>query len=185
MSLEFAILGFLNYQPLTGYDLKRIFDSSVRHFWYADQSQIYRTLIQLNKDGLTEIERVEQTERPGKNIFRITEKGRAALHEWLSGPFALQKPHNAPLIQTFFAGMLDNEQILAKFEEAQKIFQMEGKQYAHAGAHIEELINAVNSPREYYFWMLTVDLGIRTMQLQAEWAEKVIQMLKENQLPAE
>jgi hypothetical protein len=44
MSLEFAILGFLNYQPYSGYDLKKIFDTSVRHFWPADQSQIYRTL---------------------------------------------------------------------------------------------------------------------------------------------
>ena len=44
MSLDHAILGFLNYKPLSGYDLKKVFDSSVRHFWYADQSQIYRTL---------------------------------------------------------------------------------------------------------------------------------------------
>jgi len=40
MSLQHAILGFLNYKSLTGYDLKKIFDTSVRHFWAADQSQI-------------------------------------------------------------------------------------------------------------------------------------------------
>lgn len=184
MSLEYAILGFLNYKPLSGYDLKRVFDSSVRHFWYADQSQIYRTLNQLNKDGLTQIERIEQTEHPGKNIFHITDKGRAALREWLCAPFPSQKPHDAPLIKTFFAGMLDDEQILAKFEEAKNIFQMENKRYSHAGEHFHGLVDAVNSPREYYFWMLTVELGVRTMQLQTEWAEKVIQMLKENQVPA-
>ena len=39
MSLEYAILGFLNYHPYTGYDLKKIFDTSIRHFWPADQSQ--------------------------------------------------------------------------------------------------------------------------------------------------
>jgi PadR family transcriptional regulator AphA len=33
MSLEYAILGFLNYHPYTGYDLKKVFDKSVRHFW--------------------------------------------------------------------------------------------------------------------------------------------------------
>ena len=47
MSLEFAILGFLNYHPYSGYDLKKIFDTSVSHFWPADQSQIYRTLSRL------------------------------------------------------------------------------------------------------------------------------------------
>ncbi len=34
MSLEYAILGFLNYHSFTGYDLKKAFDSSVRHrYW--------------------------------------------------------------------------------------------------------------------------------------------------------
>ena len=47
MSLEYAILGFLNYLPLSGYDLKKMFDTSVQHFWPADQSQIYRTLARL------------------------------------------------------------------------------------------------------------------------------------------
>ena len=44
MSLDHAILGFLNYRRYSGYDLKKIFDKSVRHFWPADQSQIYLTL---------------------------------------------------------------------------------------------------------------------------------------------
>jgi DNA-binding PadR family transcriptional regulator len=29
MSLEYAILGFLNYRPLSGYGLKKVFDKSV------------------------------------------------------------------------------------------------------------------------------------------------------------
>ena len=49
MSLEFAILGFLSYHPSTGYDLKKMFDVSIRHFWPADQSQIYRTLARLTE----------------------------------------------------------------------------------------------------------------------------------------
>jgi DNA-binding PadR family transcriptional regulator len=32
MSLDYAILGFLRYRPMTRYDLKRVFDGSVRHF---------------------------------------------------------------------------------------------------------------------------------------------------------
>ena len=51
MSLEYAILGFLKDHPSSGYDLKKIFDISVRHFWPADQSQIYRTLAQMNNKG--------------------------------------------------------------------------------------------------------------------------------------
>ena len=38
MSLKHAILGFLSFAPLTGYDLKKAFDRSVQHFWPANQS---------------------------------------------------------------------------------------------------------------------------------------------------
>ena len=60
MSLDHAILGFLNYHPYTGYDLKKIFDSSVQHFWPADQSQIYRTLNRLTEQGFAKMEKVSQ-----------------------------------------------------------------------------------------------------------------------------
>jgi len=64
MSLEYAILGFLNYHPYTGYDLKKIFDTSVNHFWHADQSQIYRTLARLTEQGHVQMEKVPQEDRP-------------------------------------------------------------------------------------------------------------------------
>ena len=51
MKLRHAILGLLSYEPQSGYDLSRAFASSVVNFWYADQSQIYRTLDRLEADG--------------------------------------------------------------------------------------------------------------------------------------
>ena len=69
MSLEFAILGFLNYHPYTGYDLKKIFDTSIRHFWPADQSQIYRTLARLTENGWAEMEKVPQDDRPDRKVY--------------------------------------------------------------------------------------------------------------------
>ena len=73
MSLEYAILGFLNYHPYTGYDLKKVFDTSIHHFWPADQSQIYRTLARLTREGLTEMEKVPQDDRPDRKVYSITE----------------------------------------------------------------------------------------------------------------
>ena len=55
MALARIILGLLALAPMTGYDLKRHFDSSVRHFWWADKAQIYRTLATLVAGGLAEV----------------------------------------------------------------------------------------------------------------------------------
>src|SRR5512139_1650768 len=102
MSLEFAILGFLNYHPYTGYDLKKIFDSSIRHFWPADQSQIYRTLAHLTDQGYVEMEKIPQADRPDRKVYHITDGGRAELLRWLSASPPLGEPRSAPLVQVFF-----------------------------------------------------------------------------------
>ena len=69
MSLKHAILGFLSYQPFSGYDLKKAFDRSVRHFWPANQSQIYRTLARITDQGWAEVEIIQQTDRPDRKEY--------------------------------------------------------------------------------------------------------------------
>ena len=65
----------MNYRPYSGYDLKKIFDTSVRHFWPADQSQIYRTLSRMSEKGWVEIEVIHQESRPDRKEYRITPAG--------------------------------------------------------------------------------------------------------------
>jgi len=185
MSLEHAILGFLNYQPYTGYDLKKIFDTSVRHFWPADQSQIYRTLSRLTENGLVEMEVFHQEDRPDRKVYSITEAGRSELRGWLAGPPPLDQPRSAPLIQVFFAGDLPDEQILAKFEQFAAIMRAILSQYDQVPAQIEIYKNEINSPREHFFWMLTLDSGIRNMRANLEWAENIIELIKSGNVPTD
>jgi DNA-binding PadR family transcriptional regulator len=183
MSLDHAILGFLSYKPFSGYDLKKIFDNSVRHFWYADQSQIYRTLARLTEKGMTEIETIEQSDRPDRKLYHITPAGKDELRAWLIGPFPMDQPHSGPLVQVFFSGMLTDEEALERFEEAASIFRGMLERYNTVPAVVEEYIRIVGSEREAYFWNLTLDLGIQTMKAQLEWAERVIQDIKHNKVP--
>ncbi len=184
MSLEYAILGFLNYHPYTGYDLKKIFDSSIRHFWAADQSQIYRTLARLTGQGYAEMEKVPQDDRPDRKIYSITEAGRAEFMKWLSGPPPQVDTRTAPLIQVFFAGQLPDEEILAKFEGYTAILHAILDQYEQIPSQITPYQQEIGSPREHFFWMLTLDNGIRSMRASLAWAENVIEQLKQGKVPA-
>ena len=52
MSLAYAILGLLQQEERTGYDLKTsCFNQTVAHLWSADQAQIYKTLDKLVERG--------------------------------------------------------------------------------------------------------------------------------------
>jgi len=183
MSLEFAILGFLNYHPSTGYELKKIFDTSIRHFWPADQSQIYRTLARLTELGHAEMEKVPQEARPDRKVYHITPAGRRKLLEWISGPPPMDEPRSAPLIQVFFAGLLSDEEVLAKFEGFAVLMRLILAGYEQVPAGIAPFQQEIPSPREHFFWLLTLENGIRNMRANLEWAESVIQRIKSGQVP--
>jgi DNA-binding PadR family transcriptional regulator len=184
MSLEFAVLGFLNYHPYTGYDLKKIFDNSVQHFWHADQSQIYRTLARLTEQGYVLMEKIPQEDRPDRKVYTITAAGRLALLKWLSAPPPLDGPHSASLVQVFFAGQLSDEEVLAKFKSFTALMRAILAQYDQIPALIAPFQKEINSPREHFFWMLTLENGIANMRANLEWAESVIERLKSGQAPS-
>lgn len=185
MSLEHAILGFLNYHPYSGYDLKKIFDSSVQHFWQADQSQIYRTLNRLTGNGWAEMEKVAQQDRPDRKVYHITDAGRAELRRWVAGPPPLEAPRSAALIQVFFSGLLSNEEILAQFEGYAAIMRLILNQYEQVPGQIGPFQQEISSPREHFFWLLTLENGLANMRANLAWAESVIERIKNGQLPAE
>ena len=183
MSLEFAVLGFLNYQPYTGYDLKKIFDNSIRHFWPADQSQIYRTLARLTDLGYVEMEKVPQEDRPDRKVYHITDAGRVELVKWLSGNPPMGEPRSAALIQVFFAGQLSDDEILAKFEGLAALLRAVMEQYDQIPARLQPYQQEITSPREHFFWMLTLDNGLRSMRANLEWAESVIEQIRAGHVP--
>jgi DNA-binding PadR family transcriptional regulator len=185
MSLDNAILGFLNYHPYTGYDLKKIFDSSVQHFWPADQSQIYRTLNRLTDKGFAEMEKVVQEDRPDRKVYHITEAGRAELMQWLAGPPPLDSPRSAPLIQVFFSGQLSDEEVLEKFEGFAALMRSILAQYDEVPDHLGPFQEEITSEREHFFWLLTLENGIRSMRANLEWAESIIERIKNGQVPSE
>ena len=183
MSLEYAILGFLNYRPLSGYDLKKVFDNSVRHFWPADQSQIYRTLAKLAERGQVEQDVVRGLDHPDRKEYRITPAGQEALRTWLLTPLPSQDVRIAALVQVFFAGQLSDEQILALFErlaaEARAVLETYDQIPLPANAEAQ----AAGVMRESFFWGLTLEYGIMSARMDLEWFENVIARIKGGQLP--
>jgi PadR family transcriptional regulator, regulatory protein AphA len=175
MSLEHAILGFLNYKPLSGYDLKAVFDLSVQHFWPADQSQIYRTLAKLEDSGLTDVEIIEQDDRPDKKVYHITGSGREELHRWLTTPLPLKKDRIAELIQVFFAGQLSDEEILPLFQRyadhCRMVLDVLRLVPQQAEAHFED---DGTPKRDSFFWALTLEYGMCMTEMSLAWFEDVV-----------
>lgn len=120
MSLENGILGFLSIKPMSGYDLKKLFNISAAYFWPADQAQIYRALKKLVEDGSAELPIQEHGKTVDRKVYAITEKGREVLHDWIANPERSDFISRLPfLVKLFFSSALNQEEQLA-FLDAQK-----------------------------------------------------------------
>lgn len=178
MSLEHAILGFLTYKPLSGYDLKRIFDVSVRHFWPATQSQIYRSLGRMADRGWVRIEMVEQHDRPDRKVYHLTDNGQEELRRWLTSQLDLPPSRSQWLIQVFFAHQLSDDEILSMFEgRAEQLRQKLARFCTEVQPVIEERHRQVASARSRRLWQLTLDSGIASLESELEWIEQAIKEL--------
>jgi PadR family transcriptional regulator AphA len=183
VSLEFAILGFLNYKPLSGYDLKKAFDTSVQHFWPADQSQIYRTLGRLVEQGWAKVEVVAQEARPNRKLYHITRAGRKELARWLRTPLPHEEARSAALVQVFFAGQMPDDEVLPIFERAAAELRALLAHYEQVPEQAAPYFALAHSEREVFFWMLTLECGVAMARGQLEWIESVIQRIKDGQIP--
>jgi DNA-binding PadR family transcriptional regulator len=183
MSLEYAILGFLNYQPLSGYDLKKIFDTSVQQIGSPYQTQIYLTIPHLPKQTLIEAVIFEQPRRPDRKIYHITPLGKEALQAWLHGPIPLQDPRSAPLVQIFFSAQLSDQELIQRFEQISAFARATLERYDHVPQQAQPYIEKIDSARETFFWLLTLEMGIHSTRALLEWSESVLERLRNGQIP--
>lgn len=116
-TLKYAILGLVNRNPLTGYDITKAFNESLVEFWYAKHSQIYPELKKLTDEGLISYETVIQGEKLEKKLYTITEKGKKSLQKWLAKDEPLEPtPKDIFRLKAYFCDEMDNITLLKQFE---------------------------------------------------------------------
>jgi len=182
MPLSHAILGFLEYRPMSGYDLKKYFDQSITHFWSATQSHIYKALENLEKEGFVESQFIPQEGKPNRKQYQITDEGRSELRRWVSTPLPLEITREAWLIQVFFAHGITNEEIANLFEKRIETIHACLADYKTAQAHIDENYKQVGIKRLRELWQLTLDYGMDYYENEIAWLKKTLPRVRK--LPA-
>ncbi|MDP4146866.1 MAG: PadR family transcriptional regulator [Bacillota bacterium] len=181
MSLEHALLGFLQYTPLSGYDLKKTFDTTVNHFWPADQSQIYRTLNKLTTEGLIDMELVIQKDKPNSKIYHITKKGEEEFLDWLKSPINMATPRIPLLVQIYFAAELSDEVIISIFEKVADQIRDRINSFKNVTKAIFIADTKPLTQRDLFFKELTYDYGLTINNAILNWIEKVIEQIQKGE----
>jgi DNA-binding PadR family transcriptional regulator len=111
MDVKTVCLGMLTDGEASGYDLKKLFESSFGHFFPAGYGSIYPALSTLARNGLVEYELVPQDGKPDRKVYSITDKGREALMEGLANPNPSHKIRSEFLATLWFAHLMPDEQV--------------------------------------------------------------------------
>jgi PadR family transcriptional regulator AphA len=179
--IKYILLGFLNYQPMTGYDLKQTLDHSVSHFWHAYHSQIYTTLRQMEAEGFVVSEFVYAESQPDRRVYSLTDAGRAAFNAWLDQSLTEMSPIKEELlVRLFFSARRDKKSVLAELYLQRELHQKKLNGYrSMTKDEIEK--NAQTIPelaQDAVFWRMTLNMGISFEEMYLGWLNQTIQQLE-------
>ena len=175
MSLEIALLGFLTYRPMTGYDMKKMTDN-VGPSWSAPQSQIYDTLHRLEKRGLVTVEVIRQDTKPNRKLYRMTSKGEKTLADWMSDAHPPRVLRNPFLLQLWLTGLVDDDVVLRSLEtSAEELRAYVAMLKSKPGASLD---SCDDPPRDRFFKWMTLNYGVQHARFQIAWIEDTIQRVR-------
>ncbi|ANC31078.1 PadR family transcriptional regulator [Isoptericola dokdonensis] len=176
MVLRFLVLGLLSVQPMTGYDLKRAFDHSVRHFWAADRSQLYRTLAALVAAGHADVEVVAQESYPDRKVHHITPAGRVALRDWLASPLEVEDQRDPFLGRVFFGDALDDDALAdlfaARRRQAEAMLEALTAEDARVTAELAAQAAGAPADRGLALRLATLRSGLAHARTELAWLDE-------------
>jgi PadR family transcriptional regulator, regulatory protein AphA len=170
MSLRHALLGLLAGRPASGYDLLKLFDTSLANVWPATQSQIYSELNKLADAGLITV----AAEGPrGRKQYALTDEGLAALRHWLTETEPQRIARSDVLLRVFFLGVITPEQARAYLTRLASV-------YAEQHEALREIERAIDWEEEgnlSAYGRIALEYGLRFNAMGREWAEWAVQQV--------
>lgn len=175
---KYAILGFLDLAPMSGYDIRKFASLSLSHFWNEDYGHIYPALRVLEAEGLAEKATVSGLGKPDRKVYSITETGRGALRAWLAlDPLRANFRHEL-LLKAFFASRLPAERFSAMLEEEAASCGRALAELRETEKHLDaEIAEGGERGREARFQRATLRFGLRYYEMSRDWCRETMEEL--------
>lgn len=173
--MDQVILGLLSHEPLTGYDIKKRMDSTLRLFWNASYGSIYPTLNLLEQEKKVSKSEMKENGRD-KILYTITDLGRESLKEWLQKPVIKDELRYETLLKLFFGSEIGPEVTIGHIDDFQSKIQAELPYLKESVKQLKQL----NQEDAHRYYMLTAMFGEKIYEAYLEWCKEAKQILRED-----
>ncbi len=179
--LKYALLALLSHKAMTGYELEQFISTTIAHFWTAKLSQVYRTLKQLEEQGLVNSLIETQGGKPDKRIYTVTDEGKQSLGVWQNTLITdlddLRKPS---LMRFFFFGNREIADVLTQLKVWQTLHR---ERIYYFQNQLPDIIEKTKQTIDYtekdaFYWEATRKLGQMYEETNLKWLEMVLDELE-------
>lgn len=168
----------LAWGSYSGYDLMQ----KIQPFWYAQHSQIYPLLAELERSKLVEFVLVPQSDKPDKKIYSITEAGKAALHEWIDAPSAMPVTRDEFSFKVYSVGITDRAKARKLVKERKEMYAAKRDQMGQKLELVLQLSRdkgeEIRFGSQYYGAYLLLHKAISNAKSNIEWCDWVEETLQ-------
>ena len=169
-SLNFAILGLLHQQPLSGYDVRKVFATTPMSHFSDSPGSIYPALARLRRQGLVTATVQKKNSLRPRQMFRLSAAGLKALTDWVSRPVSREELIAAAeemMLRFVFAeqvlGHAAALQFLQSFEKVLAAYVPELERYYESAA-----------PRMALGAALALKSGVASHRVQLQWVREAM-----------
>lgn len=180
--LNYVIMGLVNHEPMSGYDIKRRIDMEIGFFWpEVGFSQIYPTLKKLEKNKLVSMKEEKTGNRPSRKVYSITSKGKKQLIEWLKEPVEIEKTNHSFtifqefLLKLYFSGAISQENVIENINELEKWLKQTKTLFDQYEANLERILH---SSEDHKYYLLSLQFGKIIYESLLNWTKNAKDLLE-------
>ncbi|MCC4381318.1 PadR family transcriptional regulator [Limosilactobacillus reuteri] len=168
-----VILGILRNKPRTGYEINDILQNQISYFYDGTYGMIYPTLKKLEKEEKVKKETVIQEDKPNKNIFSITDKGRKELRKYLESDKVEEVFKSDFLMKLFFGDdYLSKQKVIELIKSEIKVKEDQIKRLESSLEHWE--LQGISNLQK-----ITVGYGLAEYRAVVEYLKEQLKKLED------
>lgn len=175
---RYVLLGLLQEEELSGYEMKKIIDIRMSFFWQESFGQIYPELSKMIVEELIDFSSTKTTGKikREKIRYKITLKGEKELKEWMEAENEKDTSRSEFLLKMFLSTDKNVEEMRKHIIQFKEQSKQKLQLFNLFDLQLNQVIEMHNNHKQI-LWVL--NLGIRQAKLYIDWSKEILERLEE------